>query len=131
MTTPGSQAPRPAIVIVDDDRAVTNALEFSLDLEGFDVKSFRDAEALLAERPLPERGCLVVDYNLPGMNGLSLLERLRAARVDLPAILITTNPRAALRRQAADAGVPIVEKPLLTDALLDSVREVLGTVSAA
>ena len=118
---------RPFVVLVDDDPALANALEFSLGLEGFDVHAYRDGEALLAGRPLPLRGCLVVDYNLPGMDGLALLERLRLADVHLPAILITTNPRQNLRLRAAAAGVPIVEKPLLTDALLTSVREALGS----
>ena len=74
------------------------------------------------------RGCLVLDYNLPGIDGLDLLERLRAAEVTLPAILITTNPRKALRARAALAGVQIVEKPLLTDALRDSVNAALGNL---
>ena len=117
---------RPAILLVEDDPAVVNALTFSLELEGFDVCAYADAETLLASTPLPTRGCLVLDYNLPGMDGLDLLERLRAAHVDLPAILITTNPRRALRAQAAIAGVEIIEKPLLTDALRDSVRNALG-----
>lgn len=114
------------VVLVDDDPAVTHAVQFSFDLEGLEVRSYRDAESLLANPALPENGCLVIDQNLPGMSGLSLLERLREEGVQLPAILITTNPRAALRDRAATAGIPIVEKPLLTDALLTTVRTLLS-----
>ncbi|WP_332658726.1 response regulator transcription factor [Brevundimonas sp.] len=126
-----AEAPdRPSILLVEDDPAVVNALKFSLELEGFEVRAYADGETLLASTPLPTSGCLVLDYNLPGMDGLNLLERLRASNVDLPAILITTNPRRALRMQAALAGVEIVEKPLLTDALRDSVRCALGAEAA-
>lgn len=113
---------RPSILLVEDDPAVVNALTFSLELEGFEVRAYANGETLLASLPLPAAGCLVLDYNLPGMDGLNLLERLRASNVELPAILITTNPRGALRAQAALAGAEIIEKPLLTDALRDSVR---------
>ena len=118
--------PRPAVILVDDDPAVTHAMQFSFDLEGLDVRSFRDGESLLAVDDLPEKGCLILDHNLPGMDGIALLDRLRAANIRLPAILITTNPRAALRNRAATAGVPIIEKPLLTDALLTAVRTALA-----
>lgn len=118
--------PRPAVILVDDDPAVTHAMQFSFDLEGLDVRSFRDGESLLAVDDLPEKGCLILDHNLPGMDGIALLDRLRAAGICLPAILITTNPRAALRNRAAAAGVPIIEKPLLTDALLTAVRTALA-----
>lgn len=117
---------RPTVILVDDDPAVAHAVQFSFDLEGLEVRSYRDAESLLAGWNLPKRGCLVVDQNLPGMSGLTLLERLRAEGVDLPAILITTNPRAALRERAAAARIPIIEKPLLTDALLTTVRKALA-----
>lgn len=119
-------ASRPAVILVDDDPAVTHAMQFSFDLEGLDVRSFRDAESVLAASDLPETGCLIIDHNLPGMDGLALLEQLRAIGVRLPAILITTNPRTALRNRAAAAGVPIIEKPLLTDALLTTVRKALA-----
>lgn len=118
--------PRPAVILVDDDPAVTHAMQFSFDLEGLDVRSFRDGESLLAVDDLPEKGCLILDHNLPGMDGIALLDRLRATGIRLPAILITTNPRAALRNRAAAAGVPIIEKPLLTDALLTAVRTALA-----
>lgn len=117
---------RHCVILVDDDPAVTHAMQFSFDLEGLDVRSFRDGESLLAAGDLPEAGCLILDQNLPGMDGLALLERLRATGVGLPAILITTNPRTALRIRAAAAGVPIIEKPLLTDALLTIVRKALA-----
>jgi FixJ family two-component response regulator len=119
-------AARPAVILVDDDPAVTHAIQFSFDLEGLDVSSFRDGESLLAADDMPDSGCLILDHNLPGMDGLALLERLRAAGVELPAILVTTNPRTALRNRAAAAGVPIIEKPLLTDALLTTVRKALA-----
>jgi two-component system, LuxR family, response regulator FixJ len=117
---------RPVVILVDDDPAVTHALKFSFDLEGLDVVSYRDAESLLAHRDLPGRACLVLDQNLPGMDGLSLLQTLRARGVHMPAVLITTHPRPGLRDRAAVAGVPIIEKPLLTDALLTTVRKALA-----
>jgi FixJ family two-component response regulator len=123
---PVSVRARPAVTLVDDDPAVTHAVEFLFDLEGLDVCSYRDGESLLSSRALPTAGCLVLDQNLPGMDGLSLLERLRGFGVRLPAIVITSNPRALLRDRAAAAGVPIIEKPLLTDALLTAVRRALA-----
>ena len=120
--------PRPAVFLVDDDPAVAHAVQFSFDLEGLDVRSFRDAESLLASGDLPKKGCLILDYHLPGVDGLGLLEQLRAKDVHLPAVLITTNPRTHLRARAAAAGVPIIEKPLLTDALLTAVRSALANV---
>jgi len=123
---PSSAGPRPIVILVDDDPAVTHAVQFSFDLEGLEVRGYRDAESLLDDADLPQGGCLVVDQNLPGMSGLSLLESLRATGVRLPAILITTNPRAVLRDRAATAGIPIIEKPLLTDALLTAVRTALS-----
>ena len=125
-TLPVIPEPRPAVILVDDDPAVTHAVQFSFDLEGLDVRSFRDAETLLGSGPLPSKGCLVLDYHLPGVDGLDLLERLRADGVGMPAVLITTNPRPHLRARAAAAGVPIIEKPLLTDALLTAVRSALA-----
>lgn len=120
-----SALPRPTVILVDDDPAVAHAVQFSFDLEGLEVRSYSDAESLLESGDTPASGCLVVDQNLPGMSGLSLLEHLRGLGVQLPAILITTNPRAALRDRAAEAGIPIIEKPLLTDALLTTVRTAL------
>jgi two-component system, LuxR family, response regulator FixJ len=125
---PAISGSRPVVLLVDDDPAVAHAVQFSFDLEGIDVRGFSDAESLLASGDLPQSGCLVLDYHLPGADGLELLDRLRARGVRMPAVLITTNPSTHLSARAAAAGVPIIEKPLLTDALLSAARSALGRV---
>ena len=115
----------PAILIlVDDDAAVLGALKFAFEVEGFEVHAYPDAESLLDEPHFPECGCMVLDYKLPGLNGLELLNRIRERGVELPAVLITT-PTATVRAKAAAAHVAIIEKPLLTGRLLDTVKGLL------
>ena len=109
------------VIVVDDDLAVRNALKFSLEIEGFMVRAFADASALLRETELLDCGCLVIDQNMPGMSGIDLIDRLRDRKILAPAILITTDPTRALRERAANAGIPIVEKPLLGSILLDEI----------
>ena len=116
----------PVIVVVDDDPAVLGSLKFSLELEGFCVETYRSGSELLADPAASRSGCLVIDLKLPGMDGLDLLAALRKNNVSTPAILITSHPTAALRRRAAEEDTPIVEKPLLGDALLDAIHAVFG-----
>ena len=75
---------------------------------------------------IPEDGCLVVDYKLPDMNGLDLIVELRRRKIELPAILITTHPSAAVRDRAARACVRLIEKPLLNDMLFQGIRTALA-----
>jgi FixJ family two-component response regulator len=112
------------VVIVDDDPAVRASLQFALEVDGFSVRAFATGEELL-QAELPAHGCLVLDLKMPGLNGLQLLDRLRASGHDLPAILITSNPSPATRETAARAGIPVIEKPLLGNTLGDAIREAL------
>ena len=116
---------QPEVIIVEDDADLLRALTFAFETEGFGVQSYESAEALLDGASLPERSCLVVDYWLPKMNGLALLSRLREQGHDLPAVLITT-PTREIERRAALASIPIVDKPLLNNALVAKVRELLA-----
>jgi FixJ family two-component response regulator len=119
------------VIVVDDDVAVRNSLKFSLEIEGFAVRAYSGGIELLNDTELPGDGCLVIDQNMPGMNGLDLVAQLRARDVAVPAILITGSPTAALSARAAKAGVAIVEKPLLGTALLDRIRDLFSRGSAA
>jgi FixJ family two-component response regulator len=116
---------RPLVVVVDDDPAVRGALTFSLELDGFDVEAFDSGEALLLSQLPPRPTCIVLDQRLPGISGLEALRQLRARHVESPAILITSHPQRSVVEAAAEAGVPIVEKPLLGDALLRDIHRAL------
>ncbi len=126
MTQADSAPARSVVLVIDDDPAVRNSLKFALEVEGFSVRVYPTGTALLNEGDMPRSGCLVTDYNLPEMNGLDLLQLLRERDIELPAILITSHPTAVIRSRAASAGVRLIEKPLLNDALFQCIRSVLG-----
>jgi FixJ family two-component response regulator len=122
---------RPLVLVVDDDPAIRDSLRFSLEIEGFRVRAYAGGAELLNDRGVDGGDCLVVDQNMPGMNGLDLLRHLRASHVVIPAILITSHPAAALSERAAKAGVAIVEKPFLGTELVDRIRDLSTRTSAA
>lgn len=126
MMTPQAVVEMPPVVaVVDDDPAVCNSLKFSLELEGLEVRTFPGGAELLRAGDIDECQCFVVDQKMPGMSGLELIGKLRDRRIAAPAILIISQPSAALSARAANAQVPIVEKLLLGNALLDRIREAL------
>lgn len=111
------------IAIVDDDPAVRNSLQFALEVEGFGVRVYPGPQAMLDDGRLGDLSCIVVDQNMPVMSGLELIARLRDRSVRVPVILITGQPSAVLSLRARNAGVPIVEKPLLGNTLVDQIRQ--------
>lgn len=118
------------VIVVDDDEAVRRSLKFALELEGLAVRLYGGGEELLADKDLPVKGCLVIDYHMPAMNGVDLIDRLRRREVDLPAILITAEATDDLRRRAARAGFKhVLEKPLEDGALVDSIHGALAGTS--
>jgi FixJ family two-component response regulator len=121
-----SQTPGP-VIVVDDDAAVRHSLKFALELEGLDVRLYSGGEEVLADAELPALGCLVVDYYMPQMNGVELVDKLRGRHVDLPAILITAKVSEDIRERAARAGFrQVLEKPLEDGSLVDSIRGALA-----
>ncbi len=113
------------VYVIDDDPAVCSSLKFSLEIEGFAVRAFADPNKALNDGDdLSRCACLVIDYNLPGMNGLDLLEQMRKRNVSAPAILITSHPDAKLVRRAEAAHARLVEKPFLEN-LADVMRAML------
>ena len=114
-------APR-HILVLDDDTAVRNSLKFSLEAEGFLVQVYADPSELLNEDTLPASSCLIVNYNMPAMNGLEFVARLRERHASIPVILATGHLSENIRRRAPTAGVWMIEKPFLGTRLFDCVQ---------
>jgi two-component system response regulator FixJ len=100
-------------VLVEDDPSLLSALTFALEADGFVVHGHGRGQTAVDASQTDRADCLVVDLKLPDMDGLALVAMLRHQGVVAPAIVITTAPDERRRREAAKAGVQIVEKPLL------------------
>lgn len=113
------------ILVADDDTAVREALKFSLELEGFTVHVCRRGEELLAHPALSRCDCIVLDYRMPGLDGLQVLEKLQDGGSKAPVIFIAGPVTRTLRAQAMRAGAhDVLEKPLLDGELVTKVREI-------
>jgi FixJ family two-component response regulator len=117
---------KPTIYVVDDDAGVLGSLQFLLETDGFEVRTFRSGMALLNAAAPDGIDCLVIDYKMPDINGIDLVARLRDQHVAAPVILITGYPDENISARAAAAGVEhVLQKPLLGDGL---VREIRGAI---
>jgi two-component system, LuxR family, response regulator FixJ len=117
----------PLVAVVDDDPAVCSSLKFSLELEGFAVRAYRSGAEFLADDNFRDCKCCVIDQRMPGMSGMEVIAELRERKVSIPAILIISQPNKVLSARAAEAHIPIIEKPLLSNALVEKIREVCAT----
>lgn len=119
--------PSPAVFIIDNDLALLSALAFAFEAEGFRTFAFRTAAQADRSADLARAACIIVDQNLPGERGLDYLARLRSEGRERPAILIASEPALHVRLEALDMDIPIVEKPLLDDALFLAVRTLVDS----
>jgi two-component system CheB/CheR fusion protein len=117
----------PTVFVVDDDRVVLGDMRQLLQEHGHAAEAYASGEAFLeADRP-DRKGCLVVDALMPGMSGIALLERLKAAKRGLPTIMITGQGDISMAVQAMKAGATdFLEKPVHPAALLASIQRALG-----
>lgn len=119
------------VFVVDDDEAVRESLAAILEAQGFNAIPFASAEAfLLGYAPAPV-GCAVIDLRMPGMDGLTLLEHMRAKGLQLPVVVVTGHGDVALAVRAMKAGaLDFLEKPYTNAVLLEAVRRGLDTARA-
>ncbi|RUW65895.1 response regulator FixJ [Mesorhizobium sp. M4B.F.Ca.ET.049.02.1.2] len=109
--------------IVDDDEAVRKSLAFLLGTAQASARSYETAISFLANIDSVERGCIISDLRMPGIDGLELVRRLKILGVDLPVIIITGHGDIALAGKALEAGaVDFLEKPFDDEAVLAAVR---------
>lgn len=118
------------VLLVDDDAAVRAALKFALEVEGFQVQLYNGSRALLADTDLPGRACLVVDYDMPELDGLELVSALRHRNIMLPVILISAKLNKGVRALAKQGGISqVLEKPLSDAALVDGIHGALSAIA--
>ena len=112
------------IFIVDDDDATRDSLKLLVECEGFEARDFASGRRLLdLVRPV-DGDCLILDVNMPAMNGFDVLKELRQRGDTLPVIFITAWPDPATRSRARAVGaVALLEKPHGADELLALVRQ--------
>ena len=119
------------IAIIDDDKAVRDALQRMLRSHGLAATVFDSAEQFLTEAGFDQAACLIADVRMPGMTGLALHDHLMSRGFRLPTILITARPSSGERRRAIEVGVTsYLAKPLSEQVLLDTVREALENSTA-
>lgn len=117
---------RTIIHVIDDDEAVRESLDALLSAFGFDAETYSSAEDFLS-RASTNPGCLILDINMPGMNGLDLLEQLVDKGWQTPAIILTANPDERLRQRARELGaVAYLTKPVTEQDLLGAIEGAKG-----
>jgi FixJ family two-component response regulator len=120
-----SQSP-PVVFIVDDDVSVRESLELLLRHEGLGVETFVSAQQFLARPRATVPSCLVLDYSLPGLNGLELQKLIAGERHEMPIIFITGHGDVPMTVKAMKAGaVEFLTKPFSDEALLTAIRNAL------
>ena len=124
--TEGLDSDSETVIIVEPDTGLLRALRFDLELDGFAVQTHRSIASLTPSTLPLAKACLVIEDNLPGANGVELLQRLRSADIHLPAVIMTSLPTAALGSRVEALGAVMLEKPLLGGALTMAVRRLIA-----
>ncbi|MBO0737429.1 MAG: response regulator [Alphaproteobacteria bacterium] len=98
-----------------------------LEVHDFVVHTYQSGAAFLqALHEQPAISCLIVDYYMPGLNGLELVSELRNRGSSVPVIMITATPDAKIEAGATQLGIKsVLEKPL-GKALISALQDELG-----
>ena len=117
----------PTVFVVDDDASFLRSITRSLQAHGYIVKGYGSAADFLARRPKQATGCIVVDLQMPGMDGISFQKALAQFDYPLPVVFLTGHGDiqtsvAAMKGGAEDFLVKTASK----DALLDAIERALA-----
>ncbi len=114
-----------SVLIVDDEVGITELVSDMLKDKGVQVTTFNDPlqAASLTEEQVRSFNLAFLDFNMPGLDGLSLLKKLRHADHDLPVIMVTAVKSKAIIQSFMNEGVSdIISKPFREDDILGSFR---------
>jgi FixJ family two-component response regulator len=117
---------KPFVFVVDDDAWVRESLETLIHDEGWQPETFASAQEFLDRPRTFTPSCLVLDFSLPGLNGLELQKRVAVERTDMPIIFITGHGDIPMSVGAMKAGaVEFLTKPFNDEVLLTAIRQAL------
>ncbi|MBY9022636.1 response regulator [Pseudomonas fluorescens] len=118
--------PLPIVFVVDDDVSVRESLELLIRFSQWQPQLFESAQAFLGQPRSPVPSCLVLDINLPDLNGLDLQATIARRYPDTPIIFITGYGDIPLTVRAMKAGaVEFLTKPFNDDVLLAAIANAL------
>jgi FixJ family two-component response regulator len=122
----------PVVFIVDDDVSVRRSLELLIESAGWQPETFGSARQFLIRPRALGPSCLVLDVNLPDLNGLDLQKQVAVDRREMPIIFITGYVDVPITVQAMKAGaVEFLTKPFSDDVLLSAIRGAIERSGAA
>jgi FixJ family two-component response regulator len=114
------------ISVVDDDESIRRTTALLIQSFGFQPAVFDSPDSFLKSGQLPETSCLIVDVQMPGMNGLQLQRCLAASGCNIPIIFVTAFDNNESRQQAMQAGaVAFLSKPFNDELLFETIRAAL------
>jgi len=115
----------PAIAVVEDDEAVQNSINGLLKSAGYRCEAYRSVEVFLDVCGLQDFDCVIVDFRLPGVNGLDLQVHLRDAGYKTPIIMISACEDRVRNRSFELGAVAVPGKPFDGETLLAAIRSAL------
>jgi FixJ family two-component response regulator len=114
------------IFLIDDDLSVREGLAGLIESVGLPMQAFASALEFLSLNPTEAEGCLILDIEMPGMNGLDLQRRMNSSGIFLPVIFLTGHGDIPMTVEAMKAGaVHFLTKPVREDALMNAIRQAL------
>jgi FixJ family two-component response regulator len=114
------------VYVVDDDASMRKALDRMFRTAGFAVESFDSPAAFLVHELTATPCCAVLDFRMPGLDGIALHARLREEGRTLPVVFITGHGDVPTSVRAMRGGaVDFLEKPFEDSALIDAVRRAM------
>jgi FixJ family two-component response regulator len=121
----------PTIFVVDDDAGVVRSLTRLLRSAGWNTEAFASADALLERAPIAGPGCVLLDVQMPGMNGLELQERMSAVGISLPVVFLTGKGDIPMSVHAMKQGaVDFLVKPVGEDVLFQALDQAIKRQAA-
>ena len=120
---------KPLIVIVDDDESVCRAIKRLVRSAGMEANTFTSGQEfidLIEGMPWLRVECVVLDVQMPKLNGLEVQERLAQNRSAIPVIFITAHDEIGVREKALAAGaVAFLRKPFNDELFIKTLHEAI------